>query len=157
VEVQDLPKTRLKVQFPCQMRRRCLWPAACGFPGVSCHSAPPHPVPLVVYQHDRSDTFRFVLRGSLAGPAVEDLEHAWTTAQSVMQGKELWLDLCWLLGADPAGVRLLGRMRAAGARIVPPMPPLDAEIQEALGLPEPAAKTPPSGPRQWLTALFHGG
>ncbi len=42
-----------------------------------------------MYQHDGATMFRFVLRGELAGEAVEDLEQAWRTAQSVAREKQL--------------------------------------------------------------------
>jgi ABC-type transporter Mla MlaB component len=68
------------------------------------------------YQHDSAAMFRFVLRGELCGASVEELEHAWATAASVMREKELVVDLGGLSGADQAGIALLSRMRESGAR-----------------------------------------
>lgn len=70
-----------------------------------------------LYQHDSSSTFRFVLRGSLEGPWVRELEHAWITAASVLRGKELVLDVSGLTGTDENGLNLLSRMRESGARL----------------------------------------
>jgi hypothetical protein len=77
---------------------------------------------LVVYQHDGATAFRFVLAGTLDGAYVSELESAWTTATSVLRGKELVFDLSLLKGADEAGLKFLSRMRESGARIVPPAP-----------------------------------
>lgn len=75
---------------------------------------------LIVYQHDGSGTFRFVLLGQLKEPWVDELQHAWTTANSVIQDKELVVDLSALTCADESGIELLSRMRESGARIIPP-------------------------------------
>ncbi len=76
-----------------------------------------------LYQHDSSSTFRFVLRGCLEGPWVQELEHAWITAASVLRGKELVLDVSGLTGTDENGLNLLSRMRDSGARLKADSPP----------------------------------
>jgi anti-anti-sigma regulatory factor len=78
---------------------------------------------LVVYQHDGAAAFRFVLDGKLDGAYVSELESAWSTASSVLRGRELVFDLSSLESADEAGWQFLSRMRESGARIVPPAPP----------------------------------
>jgi len=70
-----------------------------------------------MYQHDSSSEFRFVLRGSLEGPWVEELEHAWITAASILKGKELVIDRSGLTGIDENGLKLLSRMQDAGGRL----------------------------------------
>ncbi|HWQ55883.1 MAG TPA: hypothetical protein VN442_19500 [Bryobacteraceae bacterium] len=84
------------------------------------HRRPLNPEGLVVYQHDASGTFRFVLLGQLKQPWVDELRHAWTTASSVIQNKELVIDLSALTAADNSGIDLLSRMRESGARIIAP-------------------------------------
>ena len=70
-----------------------------------------------MYLHDSSTMFRFVLSGELTGRPVQNLEQAWTTAQSILNGKELVVDVSGLTRANEFGVDLLARMRGAGARL----------------------------------------
>lgn len=75
------------------------------------------------YQHDRLDSFRFVLLGDLSGVFVRELENAWKTADSVLDGKPLIVDLSKLNSTDDPGMALLVKMRAAGANFVPDADP----------------------------------
>jgi hypothetical protein len=86
---------------------------------------------LVFFQHDGAATFRFVLIGRLYGRYTEDLEHAWTTARSVINGKELVVDVSSVTGMDAAGSDLLSRMRNSGARVVLPTPPETGSVWTA--------------------------
>ena len=70
-----------------------------------------------LYQHDRSSVFRMVLRGSLKGLWVNELEHAWMTATSILKGKDFVIDISGLTGIDISGLQLLSRIRAAGSRL----------------------------------------
>lgn len=92
-----------------------------------------------IYQHDRATMFQFVLRGELSGERVPELEHAWTTANSILAGKELVVDVSGVAGADPSGVDLLRRMRAAGAHLTATLPPESGEFLQSLGVPMAAA------------------
>ena len=61
-----------------------------------------------MYQHDRAKAFQFVLHGDLVGERVQELEHAWTTAKSILGGKELagrcfWHHVCGQSGYGPPG------------------------------------------------------
>jgi hypothetical protein len=91
-----------------------------------------------IYLHDSANTFQFVLRGALAGSCVLDLEQAWTTARSILDGKELVVDLSGTTDADESGVNLLSRMRASGARLTVALPPKSEGLLRSLGLPVPA-------------------
>jgi ABC-type transporter Mla MlaB component len=99
-----------------------------------------------MYQHDSATVFQFVLRGELGGDSVQDLEHAWTTAKSILEGKELVVDVSGITNADPSGVDLLSRMRESGARLTAALPPESEEILRSLGVPVAA----PSGWRHKL-------
>jgi len=88
-----------------------------------------------MYQHDSATMFRFVLRGHLAGDRVTELEHAWTTAKSILKGKELVVDVSGIKDADKFGMDLLLRMRASGARLTAAQPPKSEELLRSLGLP----------------------
>jgi hypothetical protein len=70
-----------------------------------------------IYLHDSSTALRFVLRGDLAAGDVRGLEHAWTTANSILGSKELVVDISGVTDADAGGRELLTRMRQAGARV----------------------------------------
>jgi len=108
-----------------------------------------------IYQHDGATAFRFQLKGRLDGAQVENLEHAWRCASSVLRGKELVIDISGLTGADPRGVALLSRLRESGARIVGPAPLQLAEFATALGIPPPLAPEPAHGLRR-LIGWAHG-
>jgi ABC-type transporter Mla MlaB component len=95
---------------------------------------------LTMYQHDAASLFRFVLMGRLAGRDVEDMEHAWITARSVMDGKELVVDLSAVTEIDGAGMHLLARVEACGARVIYPAQPARTERVAA----------PVSGWRRWF-------
>jgi anti-anti-sigma regulatory factor len=58
-----------------------------------------------------------VLRGSLKGLWVNELEHAWMTATSILKGKDFVIDISGLTGIDISGLQLLSRIRAAGGRL----------------------------------------
>ena len=88
-----------------------------------------------IYQHDSATTFRFVLRGDLAGPHVLELEHAWTTARSVLENKKLVVDVSGISDADGPGAELLHRMRDSGARLTAALPPQSEELLRSLGVP----------------------
>jgi len=87
-----------------------------------------------IYQHDSAARFQFVLSGNLTGDRVVSLEHAWTTARSVLKRKELLVDVSGLREADPVGVDLLARMRDSGARLTATAPPESRELLQSLGL-----------------------
>ena len=92
-------------------------------------------MPMDIYQHDSAAMFRFVLRGHLADEHVLELEHAWTTARSILQHKELVVDVSGISDADPRGAELLHRMRDAGARLTAALPPKSEELLRSLGIP----------------------
>jgi ABC-type transporter Mla MlaB component len=88
-----------------------------------------------MYQHDSATMFRFVLRGGLYGDGAQELERAWTTARSILEGKELVVDVSGITNVDPSGVDLLSRMRESGARLAAGLPPESQEILRSLGVP----------------------
>jgi len=88
-----------------------------------------------MYQHDSATMFQFVLRGELMGDGVRDLEHAWHTAESILAGKELVVDISGITNADPPGVDLLSRMRESGARLTAALPPESEGFLRSLGVP----------------------
>ncbi len=91
-------------------------------------------MPLDMYQHDSAAMFQFVLRGELIGDGVQDLEHAWKTASSILAGKELVVDVSGILKADPPGLDLLSRMRESGARLTMALPPDSMEFARSMGI-----------------------
>lgn len=66
---------------------------------------------------------------------MQHLERAWTTAKSILEGKELVVDVSGLTNVDPSGVDLLSRMRESGARLTVALPPESEEILRSLGAP----------------------
>jgi len=106
--------------------------------------------PMEMFQHDSARTFRFVLRGKLAGSRVLELKQAWTTAQSILNGKELIVDVSGITAADQSGLDLLSRMRESGARLSAALPPKSEGFLRSLGLPVAA----PNGRRNRPRALW---
>ncbi len=104
-----------------------------------------------IYQHDSSATFRFVLRGQLAGSRVQELEHAWNAAKSILAGKELVVDISGVANADRAGLDLLSRMRESGARLSAALPPESEEFLRSLGVPAAAPRA--TRRAAWLSCL----
>jgi len=93
-----------------------------------------------MYQHDRAKAFQFVLHGDLVGERVQELEHAWTTAKSILGGKELVVDVSGITYADKVGMDLLARMRDSGARLTAPLPPGSEEFPPIFGTTGSSAK-----------------
>jgi ABC-type transporter Mla MlaB component len=107
-----------------------------------------------LYQHDSATMFQFVLRGELGGDSVGDLEHAWTTAKSILAGKELVVDVSGITNADPSGVNLLSRMRESGARLTAALPPASKGVLSSLGLPVAAPDGRHGRLRAWRLLRF---
>ena len=108
---------------------------------------PPSLTRMDMYLHDSATAFRFVLRGELCGPAVQELQQAWTTAQSILDGKESVVDVSGLTAADQAGLDLLLRFKQSGAGLKAPKSPKSAQLLRCLGLSldAPAAERSSSG------------
>lgn len=88
-----------------------------------------------VYQHDSPAMFRFVVLGAIEGASVSELEHAWTTAISVLKGKDLVMDISAVTSVDQAGLALLHRMRDSGMHMTSPAPPASPDLARSLGIP----------------------
>lgn len=88
-----------------------------------------------IYLHDSAARFRFVLRGDLTGGQVPELEQAWTTAKSILKGRDVEVDVSGLTNADRLGLQLLSRMRDSGARLTPALPLESGEFLRSLGVP----------------------
>ena len=88
-----------------------------------------------IFQHDSATMFQFALQGELTGDGVRELEHAWTTARSILGTNALVVDISGIINADAAGVELLSRMRETGARLNAALPPESAEFIRSLGIP----------------------
>jgi len=87
-----------------------------------------------MYLNDSAKSFEFVLRGELTGGAVQSLEQAWITATSILNGKEVFVDVSALTAADAEGIELLCRKMRAGARLRAARPPQSEEFLRSLGV-----------------------
>jgi hypothetical protein len=87
-----------------------------------------------MHQHDSPAVFRVVLRGVLDGEQVPNLEHALDTARSILNGRDLVIDLSGLASADPLGIDLLSRMRDCGAILAAALPPESEGLLQSLGV-----------------------
>jgi hypothetical protein len=99
-----------------------------------------------MHLHDSPTSFRIQLHDELSGRDVLELEHAWRTAQSILDGKELVIDLSKLASAGDDGVRLLLRMKADGARFLAP----NSELSAALSLPLESKSRPKPRTARWF-------
>jgi hypothetical protein len=86
------------------------------------------------YLHDGVQEFRIDVRDELEAGGVEQLEHAWTTVQSVLGGKQLRVDVSRVSSYDGAGLGLLARMRESGATLEARQPMESAELGRVLGV-----------------------
>src|SRR6478736_4177805 len=53
-----------------------------------------------MFQHDSVTMFRFVLEGEPTSDGVQELEHTWTTARSILGTKALAVELSGITSAD---------------------------------------------------------
>ena len=104
-----------------------------------------------MYLNDSVETFEFVLRGELTGDAVQSLKYAWTTATSILHGKEVLVEVSALTAADAEGIELLYSMTESGARLRATLPPHSEELLRSLGVP--VAAPPRLGSRPWRLSL----
>ena len=104
-----------------------------------------------MYLNDSAKAFEFVLQGELKGDAVQSLEHAWITATSILNGKEVLVDVSALTAADAEGIELLYRLTGSGARLRAALPPHSEEFLRSLGVL--VAAHPRPGSRPWLLCL----
>jgi len=88
-----------------------------------------------LYLNDSAEKFEIVLDGDLTADAARNLDHAWTTATSILKGKELVVDVSGLTSAGAEGVDLLGRMKRAGARLTAKRSPKSSDLVRFLGVP----------------------
>ena len=104
-----------------------------------------------MYLNDSAKSFKFVLHGELTGDAVQSLEQAWITATSILNGKEVLVDVAALTAADAEGIGLLRRMTGSGARLSSVLPPHSPQFLRSLGV---LVATPSRrGRRQWISSL----
>jgi len=89
---------------------------------------------MTTYLNDSVQTFEFVLHGELTGDAVRSLEQAWITATSILNGKEVFVDVSALKAADTQGFDLLSRMTESGARLRATRPPRSEDFLRSLGV-----------------------
>jgi hypothetical protein len=104
-----------------------------------------------MYLNDSVETFEFVLHGELTGDAVRSLEHAWITATSILDGKEVFVDVSGLTAADANGIELLHRMTGSGARLRAAPQPDSAEFLRSFGVVMAAPLR--HSPRGWRLSL----
>jgi anti-anti-sigma regulatory factor len=99
--------------------------------------------------HDGSSEFRFQLSGRLSHGGARDLERAWSTASSVIDGKCLIVDLSQVTSVDASGCELLDKWHAQGARLVVTSSEAQARIQVMTGVAI-TLLDPAPNPSTWL-------
>jgi anti-anti-sigma regulatory factor len=87
------------------------------------------------YLHDGSEAFRIELAGHLSHHGARDLQQAWRTAASVMNGKSLIVDLTGVTSIDTSGRELLVQWHADGADLVTTSSAATTRIQSMTDLP----------------------
>ena len=79
--------------------------------------------------------FEFVLRGELSGDGVQNLEHAWNTARSILAGRMLVVDISGKTLVHP-GIKLLHvpgeALRVAERRVTEPRSHVASKVEEAV-------------------------
>jgi hypothetical protein len=109
-------------------------------------------MPMEMYLNDSARAFEFVLQGELTGDHVKNLEQAWITATSILNGKDVLVDVSSLAAADAEGVELLERMVASGARLKAGLRRQSEEFLRTLGVPVAALPRRPGRSRVWASA-----
>lgn len=71
-----------------------------------------------MYLHDGASSFRFVLLGSLESTAARELDRAWITVSSIVEGRGVVVDVTDLTGLDREGMIVLSRMRDSGCQLL---------------------------------------
>jgi ABC-type transporter Mla MlaB component len=105
-----------------------------------------------MYQHDSADTFRFVLKGKLAKIEAQQFQCALETAASILDGKDLIIEVSGITKVDAAGVELLTRMRESGAQIIAARVPKSQDLVPFLD--KPLAVPRHDGPRLWALRVL---
>lgn len=106
-----------------------------------------------MYQHDSPSDFRFVLHGELTNAAAQQLQWAWETAKSILNGKQLIIEVSGVTKADCAGIDLLIRMRESGARITVARQPECQELVQVVDI-SAAAPSGKSGKLAWVVRIL---
>src|SRR5258708_27601993 len=88
---------------------------------------------LTYYLHDGSGEFRIQLAGHLSQANARDLEEAWRTASSTIDGKCLIVDLSHVTSIDVSSRELLDEWHTQGARLVVTSSESKARIQAVTG------------------------
>jgi hypothetical protein len=73
---------------------------------------------LEYYIHDEQDALRSEIIGDLTGPGVASIDHAWRTADSILENRRVVVGLTAVAEADDDGRHLLLNWYRSGARIV---------------------------------------
>ena len=122
--------------------------------GQRASSASEHPMTnLEYYLHDEADALRIEIVGNLCGAGVGSIEHAWRTANSVLEGRHIVIGLTAVADADDDGRGLLLSWHRCGARIIARSMDSRTLAESILGVsvPMPLAK---SGWRQRFSDLL---
>ena len=94
-----------------------------------------------MFQQDSATIYRFVFQGELTCVGVQELEHAWTTARSILRTKAPVVEISGITNADAAGVELLSGMRETGARLNAALPPEFRRVNSFNGDPGGSARS----------------
>ena len=85
------------------------------------------------YMHDGTTAFSFELAGRLSEDGARELQQAWRTASSTIDGRSLIVDLSYVTSIDVAGQHLLREWHDRGAQLVARSPEAKALIQSITG------------------------
>jgi len=106
------------------------------------------------YIHDHSDALRLSIIGDLSGPGVASLDQASRTADSVLHGRQLVIDLAATC-ADEHGRNLLLRWHRMGARIIARSSESRAFAQGIVGAPIEILAANPGWRQRLIGFLLH--
>ena len=81
----------------------------------------------------------------------KSLEQAWITATSILNGKEVFVDVSAVTAADAPAFKLLSRMGRSGARLRAARAPQSEEFLRSLGMSVVAA--PRRSGRPWISGV----
>src|SRR5438270_808769 len=109
---------------------------------------------MTYYMHDSTAAFRFEIAGVISADDAVELQRAWRTASSVIDGRILIVDISYVTEISDGARVLLREWNHNGARVVANSPTARALAESIVGVPLPVTSSPqPATYRPFFTHI----
>src|SRR5689334_16719608 len=109
---------------------------------------------MTYYMHDSSAAFRFEIAGAISADDAVELQGAWCTASSVIDGRILIVDISYVTEISDRARVLLQEWNDNGARLIANSPAARAIAESIVGGPLPITSSPqPATYRPFFTHI----